>query len=43
MFAQANSRIRIEDLLHGLVIASGNDAAIASPRDVAGSEEAFAG
>jgi D-alanyl-D-alanine carboxypeptidase (penicillin-binding protein 5/6) len=42
MFAQANSQIRIEDLLHGLVIASGNDAAIALAEKLAGSEEAFA-
>ena len=41
MFAQANSRVRIEDLLRGLVIASGNDAAIALAEDVAGAEEAF--
>jgi D-alanyl-D-alanine carboxypeptidase (penicillin-binding protein 5/6) len=42
MFAQANSLVRIDDLLHGLVIASGNDAAIALAERVAGSEEAFA-
>jgi D-alanyl-D-alanine carboxypeptidase (penicillin-binding protein 5/6) len=42
MFAQANSEIRIDDLLHGLVIASGNDAAIALAEKLAGSEEAFA-
>jgi D-alanyl-D-alanine carboxypeptidase (penicillin-binding protein 5/6) len=41
MFAQANSEIRIEDLLRGLVIASGNDAAIALAERVAGTEEAF--
>ena len=42
MFAQANSEIRIDDLLHGLVIASGNDAAVALAEKLAGSEEAFA-
>jgi D-alanyl-D-alanine carboxypeptidase (penicillin-binding protein 5/6) len=42
MFAAAGSRVRIDDLLHGLVVASGNDAAIALAEDVAGSEEAFA-
>jgi D-alanyl-D-alanine carboxypeptidase (penicillin-binding protein 5/6) len=42
MFAQANSEVRIDDLLHGLVIASGNDAAIALAEKLAGSEEAFA-
>lgn len=41
MFAQADSRVRIEDLLRGLVIASGNDAAIALAEAVAGTEEAF--
>ncbi len=43
MFAQANSQVRIEDLLRGLLITSGNDAAIALAEDVAGSEEAFVG
>ncbi len=42
MFAQAGSQIRVDDLLRGLVIASGNDAAIALAERVAGSEEAFA-
>ena len=42
MFAQAGSQVRVDDLLHGLVIASGNDAAIALAERVAGSEEAFA-
>jgi serine-type D-Ala-D-Ala carboxypeptidase (penicillin-binding protein 5/6) len=42
MFAQANSQVRIEDLLRGLLITSGNDAAIALAERVAGSEENFA-
>jgi D-alanyl-D-alanine carboxypeptidase (penicillin-binding protein 5/6) len=42
MFAQANSRVRVEDLLRGLLIASGNDAAIALAEGVAGSEASFA-
>ena len=42
MFAALNSRVRIEDLLKGLVIDSGNDAAIALAEGVAGSEENFA-
>jgi D-alanyl-D-alanine carboxypeptidase (penicillin-binding protein 5/6) len=41
MFAQAGSQVRVEDLLRGLVVASGNDAAIALAERVAGSEEAF--
>ncbi len=42
MFAEVGSLVRVDDLLHGLVIASGNDAAIALAERVAGSEEAFA-
>ena len=42
MFAAVNSRIRVEDLIRGLVINSGNDAAIALAEGVAGSEGAFA-
>ncbi len=42
MFAVLNSRVRVEDLIRGLVIASGNDAAIALAEGVAGSEGAFA-
>ncbi|MGH6841274.1 MAG: D-alanyl-D-alanine carboxypeptidase family protein, partial [Methylocella sp.] len=42
MFAALNSQIRIEDLIRGLVIVSGNDAAIALAEGIAGSEGAFA-
>ena len=42
MFAAVNSRIRVEDLIRGLVIQSGNDAAIALAEGIAGSEDAFA-
>jgi serine-type D-Ala-D-Ala carboxypeptidase (penicillin-binding protein 5/6) len=42
MFAALNSRVRVEDLIRGLVIDSGNDAAIALAEGVAGSEGAFA-
>ena len=41
MFAALNSRVRVEDLIRGLVIDLGNDAAIALA-GVAGSEGAFA-
>jgi serine-type D-Ala-D-Ala carboxypeptidase (penicillin-binding protein 5/6) len=41
MFAAVNSSIRIEDLIRGLVIVSGNDAAIALAEGIAGSEGAF--
>jgi serine-type D-Ala-D-Ala carboxypeptidase (penicillin-binding protein 5/6) len=42
MFAALNSQVRIEDLIRGLVIVSGNDAAIALAEGIAGSEGAFA-
>jgi D-alanyl-D-alanine carboxypeptidase (penicillin-binding protein 5/6) len=42
MFAALNSRIRVEDLIRGLVIDSGNDAAIILAEGIAGSEGAFA-
>lgn len=42
MFAQLNSRIKLSDLLRGLIVQSGNDAAIAIAENMAGTEEAFA-
>jgi D-alanyl-D-alanine carboxypeptidase (penicillin-binding protein 5/6) len=42
MFAQVRSQIRIEDLLRGLIVLSGNDAAIAIAEGLAGTEENFA-
>ena len=42
MFAVLNSRISVEDLIRGLVIQSGNDAAIALAEGISGSEENFA-
>jgi len=41
MFAQVNTQVSVEDLLRGLLITSGNDAAIALAEGVAGSEAAF--
>ncbi|GJD32686.1 D-alanyl-D-alanine carboxypeptidase DacA [Methylobacterium adhaesivum] len=41
MFAQLNSRIKLSDLLRGLIVQSGNDAAIAIGEGIAGSEENF--
>jgi D-alanyl-D-alanine carboxypeptidase (penicillin-binding protein 5/6) len=38
---EVNSEVKLDDVLHGLVIQSGNDAAIALAEHVAGSEEAF--
>lgn len=43
MFIDPKQRVTVEDLLHGMVIQSGNDASIALAEAVAGSEEAFAG
>lgn len=43
MFLAVNSRARVEDLIRGLVIVSGNDAAITLAEGIAGSEEAFVG
>ena len=42
MFAQLNSRVSVRDLLHGVMIQSGNDACIALAEGIAGSELAFA-
>jgi D-alanyl-D-alanine carboxypeptidase (penicillin-binding protein 5/6) len=41
MFLKVNSRASVQDLLRGLVIESGNDAALVLAEGVAGSEEAF--
>ncbi len=41
MFLPLNSTARVEDLLRGLVIQSGNDAAITLAEGLAGSEESF--
>jgi len=42
MFAQLNSKIKLPDLLRGIIIQSGNDASIAAAEAVGGSEENFA-
>jgi D-alanyl-D-alanine carboxypeptidase (penicillin-binding protein 5/6) len=42
MFVDINSRVRVEDILRGIIIQSGNDAAVAMAEHLAGSEEAFA-
>jgi D-alanyl-D-alanine carboxypeptidase (penicillin-binding protein 5/6) len=42
MFAKVNTSIRLEDLLRGLIVQSGNDAAIAIAEGIAGTEENFA-
>ncbi len=41
MFAPIHSRVRVEDLLRGALIVSGNDACIALAEGIAGNEPAF--
>ena len=41
-FLQLNSKVALKDLLYGMIIQSGNDAAIALAEHVGGSEETFA-
>jgi D-alanyl-D-alanine carboxypeptidase (penicillin-binding protein 5/6) len=43
MFIEPNRPVTVNELLHGMVIQSGNDASIALAEAVAGTEEAFAG
>jgi len=42
MFAAINSKVSVDDLLHGAVIQSGNDACIALAEGIAGNERIFA-
>jgi len=42
MFAAINSKVSIDDLLHGAIIQSGNDACIALAEGIAGNEKIFA-
>lgn len=42
MFIEPHTPVRIQDLLHGLIVQSGNDAAVALAEAVAGTESAFA-
>jgi serine-type D-Ala-D-Ala carboxypeptidase (penicillin-binding protein 5/6) len=42
MFIEVNKQVTVEELLKGLIVQSGNDAAVALAEYVAGSEEAFA-
>lgn len=42
MFLPPNSEVRVEDLIQGIVVQSGNDACIVVAENLAGSEEAFA-
>jgi serine-type D-Ala-D-Ala carboxypeptidase (penicillin-binding protein 5/6) len=42
MFVPIHSRVRVEDLLHGAIVMSGNDACITLAEGIAGNESAFA-
>ena len=42
MFVAVNSRVRVEDLIRGIIVQSGNDASIVVAEGMAGSEGAFA-
>jgi D-alanyl-D-alanine carboxypeptidase (penicillin-binding protein 5/6) len=41
MFIKVNSRVKLEDLIKGMIIQSGNDATVALAEHVAGTEESF--
>src|SRR3546814_5377326 len=42
MFIEVGKRVRVEDLIQGIIVQSGNDASIAVAEGLAGSEENFA-
>ncbi len=42
MFIEVGKKVRVEDLLKGMIIQSGNDASVALAEHIAGSEETFA-
>ena len=42
MFIMVNDQVSVEDLLKGIIVASGNDACVALAEGIAGSEENFA-
>ena len=42
MFIMVNDEVSVEDLLRGIIVASGNDACIALAEGIAGTEEEFA-
>ncbi len=41
MFLEVGDKVSVSDLLHGIIIASGNDASVAMAEHIAGSEDAF--
>ena len=42
MFIMVNDEVSVENLLQGIIVASGNDACVALAEGIAGSEETFA-
>lgn len=42
MFIEPNKPVTVDELLHGMIVQSGNDASIALAEGIAGSEDAFA-
>ena len=42
MFVEVGSKVSVEDLVHGIIVASGNDACVAMAEYIAGSEKGFA-
>jgi serine-type D-Ala-D-Ala carboxypeptidase (penicillin-binding protein 5/6) len=42
MFVKQGSRVKLSDIINGIVVASGNDATVALAEHIAGSEESFA-
>lgn len=42
MFVEVNSRVRVEDLIRGIIIQSGNDACVVVAEGLYGTEDAFA-
>ncbi|MCC2605628.1 serine hydrolase [Planctobacterium marinum] len=42
MFIEVGTEVSVEDLIHGIVVQSGNDACVAMAEHIAGSESAFA-
>jgi D-alanyl-D-alanine carboxypeptidase (penicillin-binding protein 5/6) len=41
MFIEVDTEVSVDDLLHGMIVQSGNDASVALAEHIAGSEEAF--
>jgi D-alanyl-D-alanine carboxypeptidase (penicillin-binding protein 5/6) len=39
MFIQVNTQVKIDDLIKGMIVQSGNDACVALAEAIAGSEE----